>query len=417
MKIDATRLTSLYDQYSNQENRLTHALLHTIGSSHKIFVKFLKDFTGIRYVLGRDTYEISTQKVPLSHVDKDPDKVDSVPDAWIVEPNNKIGIIIEVKDVSNYVKRGQLSSHLRRLSNYQHQYLVVITPDLKEPEIISSLQGSCQNRQNVIWRSWDDFYRWLFKLKNGYSSNSKEGFLIRSMLTYLQKRRSVLWFQGIFFTSEFNVYEAKDILNAEMEALQGTIRRLYRNLVIRRPVITTMHLRSVWDCFGVEDGVTNDIHITFSIHEEYHDIGIIVPNAAKPCWTRLRKIFSDDEREEELLNTLKNLRKGAPKLFLEFSHRHFITRRKAKWDAHLVFNIDTKGPPFIKKKSKTKEFPVWYEAIKTAISKKRRVNGQLRFGVRFYFDETPNIGSPEFIKTARDTLKELKPLYSFLTKA
>ncbi len=289
MKVDATRLTPLYDQYSNQENRLTHALLHTIGSSNKILLKFLKGFIGIQYAFGRDTYEISTQKVPFSHADKDPNKVDSVPDAWIIEPNNKIGIIIEVKDVSNYVKRGQLSSHLKRLSNYKHQYLVVIAPDLKEPKIISSVQGSCRSGQKVIWRSWDDFYRWLFKLTNGFSSNSKEGFLIRSMLTYLQKRRSVLGFQGIFFTSEFNVYEAKDILNAEMEALHGTVRRFYRNLVIRRPAITTMHLRSVWDCFGVKDGFTNDIHITFSIHEEYHDIGIIVPNAAKPCWTEVIK--------------------------------------------------------------------------------------------------------------------------------
>ena len=415
MKIDAIRLTPLYDQYSNQENRLTHALLHTIGSSSQIFVKFLKDFTGIRYGFGRDTYEISTQKVPFSHEDKDPDKVDSVPDAWIVEPNNKIGIIIEVKDVSDYVKRGQLNSHLRRLSNYQHQYLMVITPDLKEPEIISSVQGSCPTGQNVIWRSWDAFYRWLFKLNNGYSPSSKEGFLIRSMLTYLQKRRSVLGFQGIFFTSEFNVYEAKDILNAEMEALRGTVRRLYRNLVIRRPAITTMHLQSVWDCFGVEDGFTNDIHITLSIHEEYHDIGIIVPNAASTRWTRLRQIFTDNEKE--LLSVLKSVRGNVPKLFLEFSQRHFITRRQAKRDAYLVFDVDTKGPPFIKKKSKTKEFPVWYEAIKTAVLNKKGVNGQLRFGVRFYFDETAHIDSPEFLNTARDTLKELKLLYNFLVKS
>ena len=176
-----------------------------------------------------------------------------------------------------------------------------------------------------------------------------------------------------------------------------------------------MQLQSVWDCFGVEDGFTNDIHITLSIHEEYHDIGIIVPNAASTRWTRLRQIFTDNEKE--LLSVLKSVRGNVPKLFLEFSQRHFITRRQAKRDAYLVFDVDTKGPPFIKKKSKTKEFPVWYEAIKTAVLNKKGVNGQLRFGVRFYFDETPHIDSPEFLNTARDTLKELKLLYNFLVKS
>ena len=67
--IDKTKLHPLYDQYSNDENRLTHALLHTIGSSNWILAGFLKNIVGIKQLSLSGTFEISTQKIPLSHGD------------------------------------------------------------------------------------------------------------------------------------------------------------------------------------------------------------------------------------------------------------------------------------------------------------------------------------------------------------
>ncbi len=70
MKINKDRLHPLYDQYSNAENRLTHALLHTIGSSPFLFSRFLKNIVGISDNLSGGIFEISTQKVPFSHGDR-----------------------------------------------------------------------------------------------------------------------------------------------------------------------------------------------------------------------------------------------------------------------------------------------------------------------------------------------------------
>ncbi|MBW1668252.1 MAG: hypothetical protein JRJ66_09415 [Deltaproteobacteria bacterium] len=47
MRINKDRLNPLYDQYSNEENRLTHALLHTIGSSQWLFSRFLREIVGV----------------------------------------------------------------------------------------------------------------------------------------------------------------------------------------------------------------------------------------------------------------------------------------------------------------------------------------------------------------------------------
>ena len=43
MKIEKSGLHPLYDQYANDENRLTHALLHTVGSSEWLFSRFPKN--------------------------------------------------------------------------------------------------------------------------------------------------------------------------------------------------------------------------------------------------------------------------------------------------------------------------------------------------------------------------------------
>ncbi len=189
MKIDRTGLHPLYDQYSNAENRLTHALLHTIGSSSFLFSRFLKNIVGISYNLSGGIFEISTQKVPFSHGDDDQEKVESIPDAWIINEQKGIGIAIEVKDIKNSIRIGQLTKHALRIQNYNKQYLLVITPDLKRPVKIDVLKRKSQKKLNIVWCSWDEVYRWLSELqKSQLSKRKKDEFLIKSMQEYLDRR-------------------------------------------------------------------------------------------------------------------------------------------------------------------------------------------------------------------------------------
>jgi len=54
MKINKARLHPLYDRYANEENRLTHALLHTVSSSEWLFSRFLKNFVGVNVSLANN---------------------------------------------------------------------------------------------------------------------------------------------------------------------------------------------------------------------------------------------------------------------------------------------------------------------------------------------------------------------------
>jgi hypothetical protein len=415
MKIDKDRLHPLYDQYSNAENRLTHSLLHTIGSSPFLFSRFLKNIVGISDNLSGGIFEISTQKVPFSHGDDNQEKVESIPDAWIINEQKGIGIAIEVKDVKNNIRISQLTKHAFRIQGYKKQYLLVITPDLKRPVKIDVLNRKKQKKLNVVWCSWDKIYRWLSKLqKSQLSKRKKDEFLLKSMQEYLDRRREVLGFQGIKFDKDFNVNEAKIILNAEMEELEQFVKKTFKDLVRRRPAITTFSQESVWDCFGIEAGFTKDLHLTFGIKETYHEISIIVPNASKNPWKRIKNIFSDPKEEEKLFSTLINLRKQVPHLYIEFIQRHFIAQKIGVRDGFMEFNIDTPGKKFKNKKTKAKEFPIWYPAIKSAVLNKSKINGQIMFKARFYYNDTKDIDKPGFIKTAEKTIKAFKPLYKFL---
>ena len=350
MKINKNRLHPLYDQYSNQENRLTHALLHSIGSSEWLLCRFLKYIIGYEISLTGETYEISTQKTPFSYGDENQEDIESIPDAWIVDENSRLGIVIEVKDRKNSLSLSQLRSHANKVKNYKYPYLLVITPDLKLPKKITDLEQKENERLHIVWRSWDEIYRWLINLNIPKSSQrTKDQFLVTSMREYLERRREVLGFQGIYFPSGFNVLEAKAILNAEMEELKSNVTELYKNLDKRRPAITTFSQESVWDCFGSEEGFTADLHLTLGMHEKSHHIALTVPNSAKKAWSRLKKVFSDEANQEQLFSILKSLRNEVPHLFIEFNQRHFVARKFGVSDGYMEFDIDTLGAPFRKK--------------------------------------------------------------------
>ncbi|MBW1702411.1 MAG: hypothetical protein JRJ11_12120 [Deltaproteobacteria bacterium] len=416
MKIIKSGLHPLYEQYSNQENRLTHALLHTIGSSELLLSKFLRKLVRVNFPIAGETYEITTQKVPFSHGDTEQKQVESIPDAWIVDKSSKLGIVIEVKDKKNNLRLSQLRRHTNKIRNYKHPYLLVITPDLKKPDKIYEFERKEGKYLKIVWLSWDEIYRWLRKLSISMKSKrSKETFLVASLQEYLERRREVLGFQGIYFPTGFNVLEAKFILNAEMEELEPTVKKMkYKELCERRPAITTFSQESVWDCFGIKEGFTKDLHVTLGINEKSHDISITVPNSAKQAWSRLKKVFSDEVEKDRLFSILESLRNKVPHLFVEFNQRHFIAQKKGMRDGYMEFDIDTLGAPFMKKNSKAKKFPMWWSVIEEAIMNKKRINGQVMFKSKFYFDETKGIEKPKFIKTAENTIEALKPLYDFL---
>ena len=419
MKIDKTQLCPLYDQYSNEENRLTHALLHTIGSSEYIFTEFIRNIVGIKSFYKSGIFEISTQKKPKGYGDKDkkPDQIKSVPDAWIINEKNDFGIAIEVKGKKNSLRIGQLKSHSKLVNKYKNSFILSITPDNNLPKIVSDLKQDSEMNVVPIWTPWGDIYR-LFKtlFMNTSNKNAKDSFLLKSILEYLEGRMDVLGFQGIPFNKD-NGYDnriAKEILKNEMDELQPYVEGIYEELVKRRPAITLLKKSGVWDCFGNAKGFTNDLHITLGISEESHNIALVVPNSSKNAWKRLKEIFSTEAYQDELISILANLRKTVPCIYAEFVQRHFIARKHGVEDGKLFFNLDVIGKSFSNKKSIAKISSIWFPAFQEAIINKKNLNGQVAFITKYFYKNTKGIDQTKFLETVKATLKNYKPLYDYL---
>src|SRR4030067_3157533 len=98
MKI-ISNLRNLFNQYEQEENRLTHSLLHTIARSDKLFVDFLKFAVGKCPFNKKDKVYIGSQgryggEIPTDITKKR--KKHSIPDALIYD-HSKTCIIIESK--------------------------------------------------------------------------------------------------------------------------------------------------------------------------------------------------------------------------------------------------------------------------------------------------------------------------------
>ena len=121
------------------------------------------------------SFEVSTQKVPFNHGDNDSEKVESIPDGWIIDEQNNLGIAIEVKDKKNNIRLDQLKSHIKRIESYNHSYLLVFTPDICTPEKFITLDQFDYSGLEIIWKSWDQIYWWLKQLQTN-SLNRKDIF-------------------------------------------------------------------------------------------------------------------------------------------------------------------------------------------------------------------------------------------------
>lgn len=222
-------------------------------------------------------------------------------------------------------------------------------------------------------------------------------------------------FNGISFTQQFNIDEAKELLDAEMAELQIFVEDTYG--LRRRVKGITVAPNNIWDCFGKTNGdFRKHLHFSLSLHEEYHDIALTVPNKANRRWTRLRSVFLEDYDQERLIRIIQKLRSQAPHLFIRFHQRHFIGQTKPFSDGFLEFDIDTIGTHFWSRGSSVKTFSIWFETFKNAIISYEKINKEVQFRVRYYYDEMENINTAEFIETVKLILTDFKPLYEFLNE-
>ena len=237
-------------------------------------------------------------------------------------------------------------------------------------------------------------------------------------------------FDGIPFgaTRTFDEDEAATVLASFMSALRTKLASSTTlPMIDNRPSHvrrgTDIGWAGAWDVipfrFGGSDDYTKHPHLAAWISEFDIGIEVVLPNAARPYWRRLRSV--DQARffaalcqvSGHLAPRRTSLGAGLwePRLVIDVLQRHFHARRRAVDDGRLRFDLDVLcggGNPAVKSMS------VWLQALRAVLAEHGRANLQLDLTVSFPLLDGSISRGPQFLQAAVASAEALHPFIELL---
>jgi hypothetical protein len=291
-----SRLPNLFDQYSQEENRVTNALLQTLAFSPQLARSFLKEFVGISLDIRRDQLVIATQKSPHGKGDQaDSKKADSdrdtVPDGWLACEERDWTVILESKVRPGMVRIRQLRGHLRTGSGYRRRYLVILTPDEQAPRKLEVLKGP---DHRIRWRRWSDVYHWILRVLRSANDGTSAGHVLRDLKGFLEMSTdgTLVGFQG-FPENWPDHYQVSDA-RIHLKRLRSYVRDRARDLPAEL-MPTDKRIHEPWLSLG-----SGDLHLSLYVWPEWAGVDLWV--ASRTARRRLKP-----PHENEFLAGLKRL--------------------------------------------------------------------------------------------------------------
>jgi hypothetical protein len=412
----------LFDQYTQPENRLTHALVASLANDPALLKRFVHWATGQKPPsppLSIVEQTLPGQEEPLS---EDQERRRGLPDGWIYDEGNWC-LLIENK-IQSALTRNQLDRHrataLRR--GFEQIALLALVPN---PSAEGALYG-----ESVSLRKWTDLYLWMSQ-----QTQSEWAARLTSYMQVLEQKLvfenylregTLTVFDGIKFGKDnpYSYIEAKRLLRLALDELRG--RTDLRDQLgmdatgAGRPAITGRDATRVWDFLRLKQakGVKNFTefpHLTMGIHDDQLIAIVTVPNGIR---REFRKRLLSGGRDQfrvlfeqlnlRLTNALKDSHGAVP--WVEILQRRYPSQKSEPIiDATLRFDLRTAfgGGSEIKHQQQ------WLDATFDSLSK-RHSNLQLAVGAIFPFDRCPEVRKPEILNQIASVWLACKPLIETL---
>jgi len=404
-------IRNLFDQYTQPENKITHALVSGLFEDPKLLKAFVK------WVLGNSQNKLKLsiveQRLPgESEIVEYESEKRGLPDAWIYDQNKMWSLIIECK-ISAPLKLDQLTRHYKTAFKRGFTDVTVLAIDVVRPNI------KLPNWVKFI--SWSEIYAWLnSESKNSDWANKVARYLeiaeVRFTEDNYMKEGTLTTFTGIPFGENYpyNYLEAKRVLKLIMEELRGD-QRLKSKLRVNcnaggRSAITGKGQSGVWDYMPLQDAINVDSHTlyphcTIAIRRDNVFVLVTMPHGIKsefrknllnPDYESFEKMFSKIALGfEKICNKVDG---AFPKV--EVVQRHYKSQRSVPdIDGMLSYDLRTAFPSNNKK---IKKQPIWHESA-FELLKNKKGNTQLAIGIVFDYSTCNRLKSPKIVKTIADT--------------
>lgn len=409
----------IFDQYSQPENKITHAFVSCLSQDRKLLREFVKWAIG-KKISAREKLFIVEQSLPGEEdVEEGESERRGLPDAWIYTEDGW-SLIIESK-VAAPLKKSQLIRHLNTAKRRGFDKVNLLAIIMKGKKL-KDLKG-------LYIKHWSDIYEWC--IKNGKKSDwiglfSSYLEIVEAKLVHDEylKEGKLTRFTGIKFDS-YNPYtyiEGKRILKlitAELKKDKAFMKKL--NIDPNkdgRGAITGKTGFGVWDFISFKQPresseVTNYPHLTISVKRNSFHAALTLPNGMKR--KERKNIIGKDygEFSANIVSVLKNMKKilkidKSIKPYAKVGQVHFPTRGSDSiTDATLYCDLRT---GFERKEKKWEKYqPEWLEAIYNVLVNKRS-NLQFQVGINVDYRFSKAIKTNKAICLIKESFLALKPL-------
>jgi len=419
-------MRNIFDQYSQPENRLTHALLSCLDRDRALLQRFIS-WSVEEKVKGNDL-TVLEQSLPGEPPDLSEDESErrGLPDGCIYDINGW-ALLIETK-YQAIVTAEQLRRHGRAAARRgigDSRILVLTAKPVRQ-----------RLPESVVVRRWTEVYEWL-------QGESKRSLWARACREYLEvaeareaangylDKGALTVFSGIPFGKgePYTYGQAKRLLGLLRDELKAD-RRLEKRLGADpespgRGAITGRAANAVWDFIGLKQArnakqFTRYPHLTLGIQAERLEAYITVPNGIRaPARSRLLgQTYEDFETlirkvTEPLVRVVHATPISMPKIVVV--QRHYLSQRSQgihdcllRFDPRTAIAVDeeAQGP--------VKVQPQWLQATYEAL-RSRKSNLQFQVGVDFPYTSCSAVETRTIIKACADVWLACAPIIAAAT--
>lgn len=407
-------MRNVFDQYSQPENRLTHALAVSLNEDRLLLRKFLQRFLPKPSMPNFRALVIEQQALPGEPEEsRRPDERRGLPDI-VIHDQQRWCLVIENK-IGARLTSDQLKRHRRTIRNrgFDHIFVVAMT---KDSHVASGADRSVR---------WSEFYEWLGGVQDQCDwPNRLQDYLRVAETRLVQEGKlqegTLTVFDGFPFQSTPYTYaEAKRLLKLAREELAKDP-RLDRLGADRgtpgRVAITGSKDPSVWDFFPLAARphgapFTKFPHLTLGVHAHCLEVAVTIPNGVA---TEVRRSFGElgpeglgEVHRVIVQNARSHLRDGAA-IFAIAEQRHYKSQRSpSTTDALLRFKLETsmRGG-----RGRVKEQVDWLDVFaKLPTTKRANVNVQFQYRAELPWS-MPGMAARESLDRIVEAWTAMKPL-------
>lgn len=409
-------MRNLFDQYSQPENRITHALAVVLHEEPKLLRSFLREIAAA-HPPAHAPLRVVEQRLPGGPEPDDERERGGLPDLWIHDRDERWALLVECK-VAAELTADQMRRHRRTAEKRGFVKLELLAITARPPRV--------RLPREVRTVLWSEVFAWAYQHHAGQP-------WARRLIDYLQiaERKmtdegyltegSLSTFTGVPFGDgePYHYGEAKRVLRLMLGELKK--RPDLRAIGLRagaqgRPAITGVRAELVWDFLPLGHGgpaFTSRPHLTLSLHSDHVGAMITLPNGMDN--PRRKRLLEGElqgflelitECGRRLLKVAKRAPGAKPTIYL-LQHHYHSQRSRPTRDARMDVDLRTVLASPRTPIDGVKYQPEWLEALYLAYSN-RRSNMQLGIGVDFrYGDPTRSV---KVLDLVADTWKACKPV-------